>query len=142
MTRAGESGASSTGAATAADALGGAVGWSELNSLTGDALVFVGMLCWAIYSVGSRPLLGRYSPTVLTAWTTLIGAALYVVVALPTLAGTNWAGVSSWSWFLMASSITGAHCFAIKYGLLWLLRSHLPFQVFLCCNWYPGRQGQ
>ena len=76
----------------------------SVNSLTGDALVFGGMLCWAIYSVGSRPLLGRYSPTVLTAWTTLIGAALYVVVALPTLAGTNWAGVSPWSWFLMASS--------------------------------------
>jgi drug/metabolite transporter (DMT)-like permease len=76
----------------------------SVNSLTGDALVFAGMLCWAVYSVGSRPLLGRYSPTVLTAWATVVGAALYVVVAAPALAGTDWAGVSWWSWFLMAAS--------------------------------------
>ena len=76
----------------------------SVNSLTGDALVFAGMLCWAVYSVGSRPLLGRYSPTVLTAWATVVGAALYVVVAAPALTGTDWAGVSWWSWFLMAAS--------------------------------------
>jgi drug/metabolite transporter (DMT)-like permease len=76
----------------------------SVNSLTGDALVFAGMLCWAVYSVGSRPLLGRYSPTVLTAWTTAIGATLYAVAAIPTLAGTHWAAVSWWSWFLMAAS--------------------------------------
>jgi drug/metabolite transporter (DMT)-like permease len=76
----------------------------SVNSLTGDALVFAGMLCWAVYSVGSRPLLGRYSPTVLTAWATVVGAAIYVVVAAPALAGTDWSGVSWWSWFLMAAS--------------------------------------
>jgi drug/metabolite transporter (DMT)-like permease len=75
-----------------------------VNSLVGDAFVFVGMLCWAVYSVASRPLLGRYSPTVLTAWATVVGAALYVALSVPTLAATDWAGVSWWSWFLMAAS--------------------------------------
>jgi drug/metabolite transporter (DMT)-like permease len=76
----------------------------SVNSLSGDALVFAGMLCWAVYSVGSRPLLGRYSPTVLTAWTTTIGTALYLIAAVPALAATNWPGVSWLSWFLMAAS--------------------------------------
>ena len=76
----------------------------SVNSLTGDALVFAGMLCWSVYSVGSRPLLGRNSPTVLTAWTTAIGTACYIVVVFPTLAGTDWAGVSWWSWALTVAS--------------------------------------
>jgi drug/metabolite transporter (DMT)-like permease len=76
----------------------------SVNSFTGDALVFLGMLCWALYSVGSRPILGRYSPTVLTAWTTIIGAAIYVAVAVPTLRATRWEQVSWASWSLMAAS--------------------------------------
>jgi drug/metabolite transporter (DMT)-like permease len=76
----------------------------SVSSLIGDALVFVGMLCWAVYSVASRPLLGRYSPTVLTAWATMVGAAIYVAVSVPVLAGTDWARVSWWSWTLMTAS--------------------------------------
>ena len=88
----------------------------SLNSLAGDAFVFAGMLCWAVYSVASRPLLGRYSPTVLTAWATVVGAALYVALSVPTLAATNWAGVSWWSWFLMtASSVV---CLVLAY-VIW-----------------------
>lgn len=88
----------------------------SVNSLTGDALVFGGMLCWAAYSVGSRPLLGRYTPTVLTAWTTLVGAVLYVIVAVPTLAATRWAGVSWLSWLLMAASSLA--CLVLAY-VIW-----------------------
>ena len=59
----------------------------SVNSLAGDAFVFVAMLCWAVYSVASRPLLGRYSPTMLTAWTAIVGGAgLRARCALPSLA--------------------------------------------------------
>ncbi len=83
--------------------VGGGAGLST-NSIAGDALVFAGTLCWAVYSVASRPLLGRYTPTVLTAWTTMIGAVFYVALSVPALAATRWAGISWWSWTLMAGS--------------------------------------
>ncbi len=94
----------------------GASATVSLNSLAGDAFVFVGMLCWAVYSVASRPLLGRYSPTVLTAWATVVGAALYVALSVPALVATDWAGISWWSWFLMtASSVV---CLVLAY-VIW-----------------------
>jgi drug/metabolite transporter (DMT)-like permease len=94
----------------------GASATVSLNSLAGDAFVFVGMLCWAVYSVASRPLLGRYSPTVLTAWATVVGAALYVALSVPALVATDWAGVSWWSWFLMTSS--SVVCLVLAY-VIW-----------------------
>jgi len=94
----------------------GASATVSLNSLAGDAFVFVGMLCWAVYSVASRPLLGRYSPTVLTAWATVVGAALYVALSVPALVATDWALVSWWSWFLMTSS--SVVCLVLAY-VIW-----------------------
>jgi drug/metabolite transporter (DMT)-like permease len=74
------------------------------NSLAGDLLILSGTICWAIYSVASRPLLGRYSPTVLTAWTTIVGAVFYVGLSVPALTATRWAGIGWGSWALMAAS--------------------------------------
>jgi drug/metabolite transporter (DMT)-like permease len=88
----------------------------SMTSLLGDGLVFLGMLCWAVYSVASRPLLGRYSPTVLTAWATVVGAALYVAVCVPVLRATNWDAVSPWSWFLMTAS--SVFCLVLAY-VIW-----------------------
>lgn len=73
----------------------------EVNSLTGDALVFVAMLCWALYSVASQPLLRRHSPLVLTGWSTAIGASAYVVLAAPAFLTTEWRAISGTSWVLM-----------------------------------------
>lgn len=83
------------------------------DALTGDALVFVAMLCWSGYSVASRPLLGRYSPTVLTAWTSILAVPLYLVMALPSLVATPWATVHARSWLLMLWS--SSFCLVIAY---------------------------
>ncbi len=82
-------------------------------SLTGDALVFVAMLFWSTYSVASRPLLGRYSPTMLTAWASIIAVPLYVAFAVPSLAATRWDDVSWLGWTLMLWSST--FCLVIAY---------------------------
>ena len=37
------------------------------------------MVAWSIYSVASRPLLGRYSPTLLTAWASILAAPGYAL---------------------------------------------------------------
>lgn len=73
----------------------------EVNSLTGDGLMFVAMLCWALYSVGSQPLLRRHSPLVLTGWSTAIGATLYILIAVPAFVATDWSAISGTSWLLM-----------------------------------------
>jgi drug/metabolite transporter (DMT)-like permease len=84
------------------------------ESLLGDAVVTISMLCWSIYSVASRPLLGRYSPLVLTAWVTTVGTVPYTVVAVPTLLSTAWAQVSVGSWTLMAGS--SLICLVLSYA--------------------------
>jgi drug/metabolite transporter (DMT)-like permease len=86
------------------------------SSLTGDALVFVAMICWAVYSVASRPMLGRYSPTMLTAWAAIVAVPLYVLFAVPALATTDWAAVSWWGWALMLWSST--FCLVLAY-VIW-----------------------
>lgn len=85
----------------------------SVNSLTGDLLVLASVLCWASYSVASRPLLGRYSPTVLTAWTQILGAAIYVPLSAPALAATSWPEVSLTSWLLMTAS--AVVCLVVAY---------------------------
>ncbi len=86
------------------------------ETLVGDAMVFVAMICWSIYSVASRPLLGRYSPTMLTAWAAVIAVPPYVLTAAPSLAATNWAGVSVRGWLLMLWSST--FCLVLAY-VIW-----------------------
>lgn len=71
------------------------------DTLLGDGLVFVAMICWAIYSVASRPMLGRYSPMMLTAWAAIVAAPPYVIAAAPSLAATDWAHVTWWGWALV-----------------------------------------
>ena len=70
-------------------------------TLVGDALVFVAMVCWAIYSVVSRPLLGRYSPMTLTAWAAIIAAPPYVAASVPSMLATDWSRVTWWGWALV-----------------------------------------
>ena len=73
----------------------------EVNSLTGDGLMFAAMLCWALYSVASQPLLRRHSPLVLTGWSTTIGATVYTLLAVPAFVATDWSAISTTSWVLM-----------------------------------------
>ncbi len=78
----------------------------SVNSLAGDAFVFAAMLGWAVYSVASRPLLGRYSPTILTAWASIVAVPGYLLFAAPSLAATHWGAVSLRGWALMLWSST------------------------------------
>ena len=88
----------------------------SVNSLVGDAYVFAAMVGWAVYSVASRPLLGRYSPTILTAWTSIVAAPCYVALTLPSILATDWSAVSAVSWGLMLWSST--FCLVLSY-VIW-----------------------
>lgn len=68
------------------------------SSLTGDAMVAAAMLCWAIYTVGTRPMLERYSPVFITGLTMAIGTAVYAPGALLWLEGVDLSGISVAAW--------------------------------------------
>jgi drug/metabolite transporter (DMT)-like permease len=68
------------------------------SSLTGDAMIFAAMLCWAIYTVGTKPLLGRYSPLFITGLTMAIGTVFYAPFALLWLRGVDVRALSLGAW--------------------------------------------
>ena len=74
------------------------------QTLTGDLLMLGGVLCWATYSVASQPILRRHSALIVIGSTFSFGAAMYVLMMVPTLMDVNWGAVSGFSWFLMVSS--------------------------------------
>jgi drug/metabolite transporter (DMT)-like permease len=69
------------------------------GSLGGMLLALVTVGSFAVYSVAIVPVMGRHSPLVATAVTTLIGAALLSVAAAPALARQEWGrpGAVAWS---------------------------------------------
>ncbi len=66
--------------------------------LLGDLLTLGGVCCWAVYTVGSRALLDRLSPLVVTGVSTILGTAMYVPFAARDLAATPWASLSPGIW--------------------------------------------
>jgi drug/metabolite transporter (DMT)-like permease len=70
----------------------------------GDALMMGGVICWAVYSVGSQGILKRHPPLLVIALTFSIGAALYVLTMTPVLISTDWGAVSAFSWAMMLTS--------------------------------------
>lgn len=67
-------------------------------SLVGDLLTVGAVLCWAVYTVGSRPLLERHSALVVTGYSMALGTALYTPFGLTDLARMEWSGVSLAAW--------------------------------------------
>ena len=70
----------------------------------GDALMMAGMICWALFSVASQPILKRHSPLIVIGLAFSIGGALYVITLLPWLWRVDWRSVSGFSWMLMLAS--------------------------------------
>lgn len=74
------------------------------SSLTGDAMIFGAMLCWAGYTVGTKPLLSRYSPIFITGLTMALGTVVYAPFALLWLRGVDLAAVPATAWAGIAYS--------------------------------------
>ena len=74
------------------------------SSLAGDLFTLGAVCCWAVYTVGSRSLLARYSPLTVTGITMLAGTALYVPASAGQLAALDWGRVPLWAWTAMTLS--------------------------------------
>lgn len=85
-------------------------------TFSGDLMLLGCVILWASYTTGSKPLLARYSPLELTAWSMLAGTIPLAAISLPALARQDWAHLSpvAWGAFLFSA------LFAVVIGyLIW-----------------------
>lgn len=82
----------------------------------GDVLATGAMLCWALYTVGSRPMLARRSPVVVTGYSMAIGTLLYFPLAAPGLRALEWTAVRPVAW--IALMLSGLLALYVSY-MIW-----------------------
>jgi drug/metabolite transporter (DMT)-like permease len=70
----------------------------SFNTLLGDLLVLLSAICWAIYTMGARPLLARYSALKTTTLTMLSGTPLLVLAGIQGMLTLSWASVPAVAW--------------------------------------------
>jgi drug/metabolite transporter (DMT)-like permease len=73
-------------------------------TLFGDVLAVGAMLCWALYTVGSRPMLATRSPVVVTGYSMAVGSVLYLPIAAPGLRALEWTAVRPAAWIALVLS--------------------------------------
>jgi drug/metabolite transporter (DMT)-like permease len=82
------------------------------RGLTGDLLMFGAVCCWAIYTLGARPLMARHSPVAVTGLSMALGTLVYVPMVWPQVRETDWPRVSAWTMGLGVYSALFALCVA------------------------------
>lgn len=81
-------------------------------SVRGDLMMLGAVLCWSAATVGSRPLLARHSPLVVTGYSMAIGTLLYAPLGWIDLRGLAWREVSMTTWWSLLWSASMALCVA------------------------------
>ena len=78
----------------------------QTTTLLGSVLVFLGVLCWSVYTIMLQPYTKRIDVFRLSAITMVGGAVPLMIASTPALIATNWAAVgqSGW-WALFYSSV-------------------------------------
>jgi drug/metabolite transporter (DMT)-like permease len=80
--------------------------------LLGDVLMFGAVLCWALYTLGARPLMERHSPVAVTGLSMALGTLVYVPMVWPQVRAVDWGRVSAWTLGLSVYSALFALCVA------------------------------
>ncbi len=86
------------------------------ETLGGDALILVGCVCWALFTVLLKPFVHRVSGIQVAALTMLGGLPPLFIFATPDLMSTSWSTVPALGWVSMFLSGIGALVFAY---LMW-----------------------
>ncbi|MDR7520083.1 MAG: DMT family transporter [Armatimonadota bacterium] len=86
------------------------------STALGDLLTLGASMCWAAYTVLSRPFLTRFSPLRLTTVTLVLALPVLLALALPGLSRLRWTDVTPQAWAALAFS----SIFAIVIGyVIW-----------------------
>ena len=72
--------------------------------------MFAAVCCWAIYTLGARPLMARHSPVGVTGMSMMIGTLMYLPLAWPSLRAVRWSEVSAVTWAALVYSAVFALC--------------------------------
>lgn len=80
------------------------------SSLRGDVTMFGAVLCWAVFTLGARPLMKRHSPVGVTGVSMAIGTVLYIAALTPHLLTVHWAHISAATWGALVYSALFALC--------------------------------
>lgn len=81
----------------------------DTSTISGDLITLAASLCWAIYTVLSRPFLARVSPLRLTTLTLCFGLPVILASAVPGLLRVQWGAVTLRAW----AALTFSTLFAI-----------------------------
>jgi drug/metabolite transporter (DMT)-like permease len=82
------------------------------STIRGDLIMFAAVCCWAIYTLGARPLMTRHSPVAVTGLSMAIGTLLYVPAVVPHLRAVDWSAVDWVTWVTIVYSALFALCVA------------------------------
>lgn len=74
------------------------------STFLGDLLVLGAAMFWAGYTLGGKPLLGRYSPLKLNAMTMVPGTILLAIISVPQIRAQDWGAVTPGAWAALAYS--------------------------------------
>lgn len=88
------------------------------ENLRGDMLIFFGNLAWAVFTVFSKPFLGRITPLKWSSLTLAAGTLFYLPFCVPAFASQDFSRVSFKAWAILAFSgiFALAVCYVIWYA--------------------------
>jgi drug/metabolite transporter (DMT)-like permease len=85
----------------------------SLENLRGDMMIFFGNLVWAVYTVFSKPLLGRITPLKWSSLTLAVGTLFYLPFCVPAFARQDFGQISLTAWGIL--SFSGIFALAVSY---------------------------
>jgi len=87
------------------------------REIIGDILTLCAALTWALYTIAAKPLLEKYSPVKITAYSMAAGSIMLLPLSLPDLIDQRWPAVSmlSWSAAAFAALIAGVVAYVLWY---------------------------
>jgi drug/metabolite transporter (DMT)-like permease len=80
------------------------------SSLRGDLTMSAAVCCWAIYTMGSRPLMIRHSPVAVSGLSMAIGTVFYLPAVASHIRAVKWGAVSAGTWVAAVYSALFALC--------------------------------
>ena len=97
-----------SGAGVALVVLGSGMEVGFGSTVVGDLMLLGAAVCWALYAVGSSPLVRELGSVPMTAWTTALGTVPIVLMGLPSLVNQRWNTVTPAAWGAVLYASLGA----------------------------------
>ncbi len=87
------------------------------SGIAGDLLTLCASIFWALYTLAAKPLLERYSPIKITAYSMASGTLMLLPVGTYELMHQSWTTISipSWTAFIFSTFLSGGVAFTLWY---------------------------